>query len=82
MIIIIGDSRVEQVEKAFSQVQRRAMEPICLVKDEVELETLLEMLKTFKNEREGIPVMVVLVGFLGDVLRKKRTERFFNFPAE
>ena len=79
MIIIIGDSRVKQVELAFSQQQKRAMEPICLVKPGAKMETILEMLKVFKQERRGIPLMVVVVGFLGDVLRKKEQKGFSTF---
>ena len=79
MIIIIGDSRVKQVELAFSQQQKRAMEPICLVKPGAKMETILEMLNLFKRERRGIPLMVAVVGFLGDVLRKKEQKGFSTF---
>ena len=71
MLLLVGDSRVRDVEKAFRCPALEEVTPVFLVKSGARMHVILEMLKTYKGDHQEVPVMIAIIGFLGDILVKK-----------
>lgn len=71
MIIFVGDSRVRNIEGAFGSHDFKEAKPIFLPKAGARIPVILEMLKDFKKNHQEVPVMIVIIGMVGDILEKK-----------
>ena len=73
MIIFVGDLRVKYLETAISDVFRAEVKPVFLYRNGARISTILEMLNGFADDetKKEKPVLVVIVGLMGDVLFKK-----------
>ena len=65
---------MEHLEKAMSDVYRTEVEPVFLYSNGARIPSILKMLLQYKETNEKkVPVMVVIVGLLGDCLLKKNS---------
>ena len=71
MLLVVGDTRVQHIGKAFSDVERKKYDVVCLSKPGARISQILELLNQFKEEEKKKPLLVVIVGLVGDVLLKK-----------
>ena len=72
MLLIVGDTRVQHIEKAFVGLEREKLDPICLSKPGARIPHILDLLTKFREENEKkVPAVVVIVGMIGDILLKK-----------
>ena len=76
MIVFVGDSRVLSIEKALSERERQELDPIFLYRNGARISTILEMLNEYKDQKRKIPVMITIVGLIGDVLLKKNGKEY------
>ena len=79
MIIIVGDSRVRHVEKAFGAADLGKLKPVFLCKAGARIPTILDLLKDFRTSHSEEPVLITIIGLIGDVL-EKRTDENIGWP--
>ena len=76
MLLIVGDSRVHNLEQALAEVDRKRFRPVLLSKPGARIPHILEMLNQHKDKKEPVPTMIVIVGIICDVLIKKNGEDY------
>ena len=79
MLIIVGDSRVCNLEQALSEMDRKRFHPAFLSKPGARIPHVLEMLNQYKDRNGSTPKMIVIVGLIADVLMKKNGKEYPSF---